>query len=168
MAKSAASSEKARAAKAKPAQSKGGKTARPRAKPEVPVKLGHLAANGIAPSMYGLIERGAARRPRIARSLRGTVEIRFKEDFAPVHVAFDEEAVVVEDGEGESKGQRADLVIQGSLPDIVHLASAPLVGGVPKPTDKRGRGALARMADRRVKIEGSPMLARRLLKLLEI
>jgi hypothetical protein len=159
---SAAPKKKASRAKPKPARAKS-------AKPNVPpVKLGHLAANGIAPSMYGLIERGAARRPRIARSLRGTVEIRFKEDFAPVHVEFDEGVVVVEDGHEKQKGPRPDLVIQGSLPDIVQLASAPLVGGLPKPTDKRGRAALARVANRRVKIEGSPLLARRLLRLLEI
>ena len=34
--------------------------------------------------MYGLIERGTAKRPRIAKGMRGTVELRFKEDFAPV------------------------------------------------------------------------------------
>src|SRR5919198_6046745 len=144
------------------------KATAPKARLEPPapkVHLGRIAANGIAPSMYGLIERGAAKRPRIARALRGTVEIRFQEGFAPVRVAFGEDSVVVEDGNGN---RRADLVIQGSLPDIVQLAAAPLVAGVPKLTDKRGRAALARVAGRRVRIEGSPMLARRLLKLLEI
>jgi hypothetical protein len=155
----------AKAAKGKSAAKANGR----KAKPEVPpVKLGHVASNGIAPSLYGLIERGAARRPRIARSLRGTVEIRFKEDFAHVRVLFEDDAVVVEDRQEKRRGSRPDLVIQGSLPDIVQLAAAPLVGGVPKPTDKRGRAALARMANRRVKIEGSPLLARRVLKLLEI
>jgi hypothetical protein len=154
---------KPRTARARPA----GKKPAPKRKGP-PVRLGHVARNGIAPSMYGLIERGAAKRPGNIRGLKGTVEIRFKEDYAPVRVAFDEGTVLVEDGSDETKGSRPDLVIQGSLPDIIQLAAAPLVGGVPKPTDKRGRAALARVAKRSVKIEGSPLLARRLLKLLEI
>jgi hypothetical protein len=135
-------------------------------KPAAPkVRLGRVAQNGISPSLYGLIERGAVKRPRIASALRGTVEIRFKEGFAPVRVTFEELRVVVEDGDGT---RAADLVIQGSLPDIVQLAAAPLVGGLPAPTTKRGRAALARVAGRKVRIQGSPLLARRLLKLLEI
>ena len=158
---------KSRAAKAKPKKQPG---TRPKSGgPEV--KLGELAPNGISASMYALIERGAQKRPRVARSLEGTVEIRFKEDFAPVKVEFSPSEVLVSDGQpeaGNGKRKRADLVITGSLPDIVQLASAPLVGGVPKPTDKRGRAALASWAGGRVKVDGSPLLARRLLKLLEL
>jgi hypothetical protein len=39
---------------------------------------------------------------------------------------------------------------------------------LPKPTHKRGRAALATFAARRVRIEGSPLLARRVMKLLEV
>ena len=77
----------------------------------------------------------------------------------------------MEDGIQEEKGEepfKPDLVISGSLPPIVQLASAPLFGGVPKPTTPEGRSALAKVAGRKVKIEGSPLLARRVLKLLEI
>jgi hypothetical protein len=130
------------------------------------VKLGHQAPNGIAAGLLALVERGAARRPRVARELRGRVEIRFAEDYAPVRLNFGDRQVLVEDGNG--KRWRADLVIEGSLPDVVQLATAPLVGGVPKPTAKRGRSALASVAARRVRIEGSPMLARRVMKLLEV
>jgi hypothetical protein len=132
------------------------------------VKLGYVDANGISPSLYVLFERGAGKRPSVAKSMRGTVELRFKEEFTPVRIEFADDHVLVEDAREDEKRERADLVIQGSLPDIVQLASAPLVGGVPKLTDSRGRAALARVAGRRVKIEGSPLLARRLLKLLEI
>jgi hypothetical protein len=130
------------------------------------VKLGHQAPNGIAAGLLALVERGAARRPRIARELRGKVEIRFDEDYAPVRLAFGEVEVIVEDGNG--RRWSSDLVIQGSLPDVIQLATAPLVGGLPKPTDKRGRAALATVAARRVRIEGSPLLARRVMKLLEV
>jgi hypothetical protein len=130
------------------------------------VKLGHQAPNGIAAGLLALVERGAARRPRIARELRGNVEIRFDEDYAPVRLAFGEVEVIVEDGNG--RRWSSDLVIQGSLPDVIQLATAPLVGGLPKPTDRRGRAALATVAARRVRIEGSPLLARRVMKLLEV
>lgn len=130
------------------------------------VKLGHQARNGIAAGLLALVERGAAKRPRIARELRGRVEIRFAEDYAPVRLHFDDGHVLVEDG--NNKRWNADLVIEGSLPDVVQLATAPLVGGMPKPTDRRGRSALASVAARRVRIEGSPLLARRVMKLLEV
>ncbi len=130
------------------------------------VRLGHQARNGIAAGLLALVERGAEKRPRVARELRGRVEIRFAEDYAPVRVQFDDDQVLVEDGNG--RRWNSDLVIAGSLPDVVQLATAPLVGGVPRPTDKRGRAALASVAARRVRIEGSPALARRLMKLLEV
>jgi hypothetical protein len=130
------------------------------------VKLGHQAPNGIAAGLLALVERGAAKRPRVAREMRGRVEIRFAENYAPVRLDFQNDHVLVEDGNG--KRWKNDLLIEGSLPDVVQLATAPLVGGVPKPTNRRGRAALATVAARRVRIEGSPMLARRVMKLLEV
>ena len=130
------------------------------------MKLGHQAPNGVAAGLLALVERGASRRPRVARELRGRVEISFAEDYAPVRLAFDDRKVLVEDGNG--RRWSSDLVIEGSLPDVIQLATAPLFGGVPKPTDKRGRAALANIAARRVRIEGSPLMARRVMKLLEV
>jgi len=145
------------------------KRARSRTRKKHEVKLGRLAENGISPSMYGLIEHGATRRPTIAKELRGSLEIRFTEEFAPVRVIFGADGILVEDVLPEEEDPfKPDLVISGSLPQIVHLASAPLFGGVPKPTDARGRAALGSITKRKVKIEGSPLLARRVLKLLEI
>jgi hypothetical protein len=130
------------------------------------VKLGHQAPNGIAAGLVALVERGAAKRPGVARELRGRVEIRFAEDYAPVRVDFADDQVLVEDG--NDRRWRSDLVIEGSLPDVIQLATAPLVGGLPKPTNRRGRAALASVAARRVRIDGSPRLARRVMKLLEV
>lgn len=126
-----------------------------------------MAANGICASMFGLLERGVARRKSVARSTTGDVVLRFKENFSAMRVRFEQDQIVVEDVDA-SAAKSADLVVSGSLPDIVHLASAPLIGGVPRVTHPRGRAALARLSSGRVKIEGSPLLARRLLKLLEI
>ena len=117
------------------------------------VKLGRQAPNGISASMYGLVDRGLSKRPRVAEAIRGTVEFRFEEDFATVRVTFGDDEVLVEDVE---RGRKADLVIRGSLPNIVQLTSAPIARSV------------ARAIGGKVKIEGSPLLARRILKLLEI
>ena len=132
------------------------------------VTLGHVADNGISPSLYGLVEHGARKRPALARDLRGLVEIRFQERFAPVRLAFSEDGILVEDAGGTSARDDPDLVISGSLPDIVQSASAPLAGGIPKLTDARGRAALRRVANRRVRMRGSARLAQRLMKLLEL
>jgi hypothetical protein len=88
-----------------------------------------------------------------------------------VRVVFGGKEILVEDAMPPEHGEdpfKPDLVISGSLPEIVQLASAPLMGGLPKPTNARGRAALAKVAGGKVKIEGSPLLARRVLKLLEI
>lgn len=117
------------------------------------VKLGRQAPKGIAAAIYGLVDRGLAKRPRVAKVIRGTVEFRFEEDLATVRITFGDGEVLVEDVE---RARKADLVIRGSLPDVVQLTSAPIARSV------------ARAIGGRVKIEGSPLLARRVLKLLEI
>jgi hypothetical protein len=132
------------------------------------VTLGGVTRNGISPSLYGLIERGARKRPLAARALRGTVEIHFEEDFAAVRVEFGDGGIVVGDAQAMAGDEPPDLVITGSLPDIVQVSSAPQVAGLPKPTDARGRAALLRVANRRVRMEGDRRLARRLLKLMEL
>jgi hypothetical protein len=133
------------------------------------VTLGQVADNGISPSLFGLVEHGARKRPELARRLRGLVEIRFKEHFAPVRLSFADDGIHVEDAHAAGRDERRpDLVVSGSLADIVQFASAPLAAGVPKLTDARGRAALRRVANRKVRLEGSPRLAQRLLKLLEL
>jgi hypothetical protein len=128
------------------------------------VRLGRTDRDGIAPSMFGLLERGVARRPELARSLRGRVVLRFDEGFAPLRISFGERVVRVEDGDL----RRPDLAISGRLPDIVHFATVPLVGGIPDPSDARGRSAIALFARRRVRVEGDRRLARGLLGLLAL
>jgi hypothetical protein len=132
------------------------------------VRLGRVADNGISPSMFGLVEHGARKRPALARDLRGLVEIRFTERFAPVRLTFADDEILVEDGVDNGGEPQPDLVISGSLPDIVQSASAPLAAGIPKLTDPRGRAALRRVANRRVRMRGSTRLAQRLLRLLEL
>jgi hypothetical protein len=127
-----------------------------------------MVEDGIAPSMLGLIERGVRRDPDLASIMRGRVVFRFAEQFAPVRVAFRARTIVVEDGDL----RRPDLVIAGRLPDIVHFATVPVLGGrligVPNPRHRKGRAALGRIASGRVRVEGNRALARRLLRLLAV
>jgi hypothetical protein len=132
------------------------------------VRLGRMVEDGVAPSIFGLIERGIAREPQLAAQMRGRVVFRFDEDFSPLRIQFKPRSVVVEDGDS----RKPDLVIEGSLPDIVHFATVPTLRGrlygVPDPRRPRGRRALRRLASKRVRLEGDRVLGRRLLRLLAV
>jgi hypothetical protein len=132
------------------------------------VRLGRMVEDGVAPSIFGLLERGIAREPDLAAQMRGRVVFRFTEDFSPLRIHFRPRSVVVEDGDSRAP----DLVIEGSLPDIVHFATVPTLRGrlhgVPDPRRPRGRRALKRLADGRIKVTGDRVLGRRLLRLLAV
>jgi hypothetical protein len=128
------------------------------------VRLGPLADGGIAPSLFALVERGARLRPELAAGLRGQVELRFTEVEVPVTILFGENDIRVEDGPATDPA----LLVAGRLADVVLLTSVPLTRGVPRPTNPRGRQALRRLADKRVRMEGSRLLGRRLLELLTV
>jgi hypothetical protein len=128
------------------------------------VRLGETDPDGIAPAIYALLERGAERRPELVAEMSGLAEIRFAEGFTPVRVAFTGDEVLVEDGSWDDP----HLVVTGRLPDVVALTTASLVGGVPNPTARSGRAAIAQLARQRVKITGSIKLGRQLLQLLRL
>ncbi len=127
-----------------------------------------MVDDGVAPSILGLLERGVEKRPQVAAAMRGRVVFRFAEGFSPLRIAFRPKTIVIEDGDL----RKPDLVIAGSLPDIVHFITVPILGGrlggVPNPARARGRVAIARVAQGRVRIEGSRRLGRRLLQLLAL
>jgi hypothetical protein len=127
-----------------------------------------MVEDGVAPSIFGLVERGAARDPGLIDEMRGRVVFRFSEEFSPLRIAFKPRSVVVEDGDL----RKPDLVVAGRLPDIVHFATVPTLRGrfhgVPDPRRPRGRRALGRLASGRVRIDGDGILARRLLRLLAV
>jgi hypothetical protein len=111
-----------------------------------------------------LLERGAARHPELLENARGRVVFRYEEGFTPTRVRFGPRAAVVEDGDV----REPDLSISGSLPDIIHVAAAPQVRGIPGPHSLRGLIAIARVARGRVAIVGDRRLARQVLRLLAI
>jgi hypothetical protein len=127
-----------------------------------------MVEDGVAPSILGLIARGVVREPDLAAEMCGRVVLRFDEEFSPLRIAFRPRSVVVEDGDL----RKPDLVIAARLPDIVHVATVPTLGGrlgrLPDPRQPRGRRALGRLASGRVKVEGENALARRLLRLLAV
>lgn len=128
----------------------------------VDVRLGSVDPDGVAPVLHAIVARGVERRPPLARSIEGEVELRFDEVSVPVRIVFDGAEVLVEDG---SSGA-ADVIVSGRLPDVAQLLVTPAKGAIPLPTDPAGRNALGRLATQRVRIEGRRMLARKLLALL--
>ncbi len=126
--------------------------------------MGRRRADGVAPSLYIWVERGVAARPQVARSLHGRVVFRFQEDLSPLLIHFGKGLIEVSDGDVESP----DLAVSGRLPDIVHLATAPNVLGIPNPARIDGLGAILRLSRGKVSLDGDRGLALRLIRLLAL
>ncbi|UTI66398.1 hypothetical protein NBH00_09355 [Paraconexibacter antarcticus] len=131
------------------------------------VLLGVLTDESIAASVYVLVRHGVILRPGLAGELRGTVVLRFVDDYSPVRIDFRGDEIHVEDLR-EEEDRAHDLEIVGRLGDVNSLIAAPLAGGLPKPLSPRGRAALARLADGRVDFIGPLGLARKVLMLLAV
>jgi hypothetical protein len=130
----------------------------------LPVQLGQISDGGIAPAIMAIVERGVAQRPELAEGLQAEIELNIEGGYPPVRIVFDAGRVLVEDG-GSAE---PDLRVTGTLPDLVSLMVAPLVGGVPNPMAAKGRAALGMVAQRRVKFEGRLPLLRRFLGVIRI
>jgi hypothetical protein len=128
------------------------------------LRLGATTEDGIAPTLFALLERGMRRRPQVARQMRGLIELRFSENIAPTRISFEGDEVVVEDGGWEAP----DLIVAGRLPHIVHLTTTPMLAGVPNPARRHGRTTLVRLSRGHVVVDGDRGLGRRLLQLLEL
>jgi hypothetical protein len=123
-----------------------------------------MAQGGVAPAIMAIVDRGAQQRPELARELSTEVELNIEERYPPVRIVFDDGAILVEDGAADEP----DLRVTGTLPDLVSLLVAPLVGGLPNPMASKGRAALGMVAVRRVKVEGRLTLLRRFLGVIRI
>lgn len=136
--------------------------------PDAPVvHLGHVADDSIAASVYVLVCHGVALRPEQALGMQASVVLRFPDGYSPVRIDFRGDEIEVSDDEN-SDDRAHDLEITGRLGDVNALIASPLAGGLPKPTTRRGRAALARLADGRVEFDGPLSLARKVLKLLAV
>lgn len=134
----------------------------PRRTPKV--ELGQIANGGVAPAIMAIVDRGVRARPKLVGDLRAEIELNIEKPYPPVRIVFGEDLVLVEDGSAASP----DLRISGTLPDLVSLMVAPLVGGLPNPIVGRGRAALGKVALRRVRVEGRLALLRRFLGVIRI
>jgi hypothetical protein len=130
----------------------------------IEVRLGRTTRDGVAPSMFVWVERGVGLRPDVAREIRGRVTFRWDEEIAPLSVHFAREAIDVFDGDLRNP----DLAVSGRLPDIVHMATAPLLLGIPNPASRHGLAAILGLYRGRVTLDGDRALARRLIQLLAL
>lgn len=123
-----------------------------------------MLTGGVAPAIMAIVDRGVHHRPVLARRLRAEIELNLADVYPPVRIEFAGDRVLVEDRAVSAP----DLRVTGTLPDLVGLLVAPLVGGLPNPVNRRGRAALGMVAGRRVRIEGRLALMRQLLGLIRI
>lgn len=131
------------------------------------VWFGRIASDSIAISIYVVVRDGARRHPELAATMRGSVRIRFADDYPAVRIDFHGDAIeVADDLIGEAAA--CDLELTGRLSDISALIAAPLAAGLPNPATRAGRRAIVRLADGRVELDGPPLLARDLLRLLAV
>ena len=128
------------------------------------VELGRIEEGGVAPAIMAIVDRGVRERPELAQALEAEIELNIEERYPPVRIVFASNAVLVEDGSAPSP----DLRVSGTLPDLVSLMVAPVVGGLPNPMAAKGRAALGMVALRRVKVEGRVTLLRRFLGVIRI
>ena len=128
------------------------------------VELGRVEEGGVAPAIMAIVDRGVRERPELAQALEAEIELNIEERYPPVRIVFAPSSVLVEDGSAPSP----DLRVSGTLPDLVSLMVAPVVGGLPNPVAARGRAALGMVAMGRVKVEGRIALLRRFLGLIRI
>jgi hypothetical protein len=117
--------------------------------------------SGIADLLGRLLEANLAARPERAELLRrATIEIRATDanvgvvlELAPGRILVrDAAAATAPDRPGT--GPRSDLVIAATSADLLAVAGAPLLGGLPDPRRRPGRDVLAAIAARRIKISG--------------
>jgi len=131
------------------------------------VVLGHVSEDSIAANLYVIVAHGVRHRPEQAAAMRASVVLRFLDGYAPVRIDFrGDEVEVGDDVEGSDRA--CDLEVVGRMGDVTALIAAPLAGGLPKPTSRAGRAALARLADGRVEFDGPFALGRKLLRLLAV
>ena len=128
------------------------------------VELGEISDGSVAPAIIAIVDRGARHRPETLRDLWAEIELNIEERYPRVRIVFGGGRVLVEDGACSAP----DLRVTGTLPDLVSLMVAPLVGGVPNPIAPRGRAALGLVALRRVRVEGRLALMRRFLAVIRL
>ena len=136
------------------------------AKPPL-VHLGEVSDDSVAATICALVRHAADGRPELAAEIRGSILLRFVDGYSPVRLDFRGEEIEVSDT-GDDEDRAHDLEITGRLGDFNALIASPLTGGLPKPTTRRGRHALARLADGRIDLDGPLGLARKLLTLLAV
>lgn len=128
------------------------------------VRLGRTGGGSVTAAVFAFVERGALLRPQHAGELRGSVLLRFTEDYRAIEIDFRGEEIVVSDAHDADRAH--DLVVEGAFHDFAALIAAPLTGGLPRPTSAIGRAAIGRLADGRIEFEGPLRLARGLLRLI--
>jgi len=123
---------------------------------ELPVAVTFADAEptGIAELIGRLLEENLAAHPdRVALLRPAVVEIRATDAGVAARVELAPGRVLVR-GAGDAPGERRDVEIAASSADLLEVAAAPLLGGLPDPRRREGRAVLGAIATRRIRISG--------------
>ncbi len=126
--------------------------------------------NGLADLLGRLLEGNLAADPTRARLLVGaTVAIRAVDAGVAVVLELSPRAIVIR--REAATASKSDLAIEAMSADLLSLAAAPLVRGLPDPRTPSGRSILSKIARGHIRIRGlsrRPVLATRFARLLSV
>ena len=102
-----------------------------------------------------LLEGNLAAHPeRTELVRRATIEIRATDAHVAVVLLLSPGRILLGDPRTTAAGRRRDLVIAASSTDLLSVAGAPLLAGLPDPRRRAGRAVLGAIATRRIRISG--------------
>ena len=125
--------------------------------------------NGLAEMLAGLLEANLMAHPRRASLLRpAVVEIEVVDADVGATVRFSPGVVEIANGPATP---RAEVHVRARAQDLLAMAAAPLLFGLPDPLRRDGRSVLGRLVRRHVRISGMlrhPIVLSRFARLLSV
>jgi len=136
------------------------------------VRYADAEPNGLADLLGRLLEANVEQDPARRRLLAPAVtEVDASDAEVAARVELSHEAVVVANAPSAGAARRVDVRIRAGAGDLLALAGAPLVAGLPNPLRRDGRDVLRRIANRSVRISGMlrhPIVVSRFSRLLSV
>lgn len=133
------------------------------------IALADREPNGLAEMLAGLLEANLASDPRRERLLRpAVVDLEVVDAEVEATVRISPGSVEIANGAADPN---ADVRIRARAQDLLAMAAAPLLFGLPNPLRRDGRSIVGRLLRRHVRIAGlvrHPVVVSRFARLLSV